>query len=183
MNPLKACYILMLTILLSSCEFNCSMGDKSSVKTKPVTTNDHSGLTGATIRNDIDVEASGVKISEVYLMDADNKFLDENITKLGEKIYLVIKADTGWVKENGKSFLGASERISTSQGKVVVDAPDIFKEYETEGLPADKANLVDLSARITEADPGVENFVVKFRVWDKKGNGEVKGQYKFSIKN
>jgi len=183
MNLTKTCYFFMLTVLLSSCEFNCSAGgDKSVVTTKSVSSDNNSALTGAVIKNDIDVEASGVKISEVYLMDADNNYLTENITRLNEKIYLVIKADTGWVKENDLSFIGASERISTASGHVIVDAANIFKDYETTGLPADKAHLINLSALITEADPGVENFVVQFKVWDKKGKGEVKGKYKFGIK-
>lgn len=183
MNLTKACYFFILAASLSSCEFNCSTGgNKSVVATKPVSSDDKSELNGAIIKNEIDVEASGVKISEVYLMDADNNYMDENVTRLNEKIYLVIKADTGWVKENDLSFIGASERISTSSGRVIVDAADIFKDYETTGLPADKAHLINLSALITEVDPGIENFVVQFKVWDKKGKGEVKGKYKFSIK-
>jgi hypothetical protein len=86
------------------------------------------------------------------------------------------------VKENNRSYIGASERILTAEGKVILDAPDIFKDYEATGLPADKANAISLSARITEADPGVENFVVQFRIWDKIGKGEIKGKYKFRIR-
>lgn len=183
MNLARPCYFIMLAVSLSSCDFNCSVGgDKSVVTTKPVSSDNNSALSGAIIKNEIDVEAAGVKISEVYLMDADNNYLTENVTRLNEKIYLVIKADTGWIKENDRSFIGASERISTSSGKVIVDAVDVFKEYEATGLPADKAHLINLSALITEADPGIENFVVQFKVWDKKGNGEVRGKYKFSIK-
>jgi hypothetical protein len=172
----------MLATSLSSCEFNCSAGSDKAVKTKTVTSEENTTLSGATIKNDVDIEATGVKIAEVYLMDDDRNYLPENVAKLNEKIHLVIKADTGWVKEKGLSFLGASERISTSTGKVIVDAADIFKEYEATGLPADKANIISLSARITEADPGLEDFVVQFRVWDKKGKGEVKGKYKFKIR-
>lgn len=109
--------------------------------------------------------------------------LTENITRIGEKIYVIIKLDTGWVKENGKSFIGASERISTSAGRVVVDAVDIFKDYELTGVDSDDAKFISLSAVIKEADPGLEKFVVSFRVWDKKGKGEIRGKYNFKIIN
>jgi len=167
-------------IALSSCNF--AAGDKKEVKTKPVTSKDNTTLNGATIKNDIDIDVTGVKLKEAYLVDADYKPLAENKAGLGEKIHIVIKMDTGWVKEDGKSFIGASERILTSSGKVVVSADDIFKDYETTGLDAKDTKVVSLSAVITQADPGVNNFEVQFRVWDKKSSAEVKGKYYFSLK-
>jgi hypothetical protein len=182
MSALKLCYALMLGSLLTGCSFNCSVGESKSLKSKTVTSSDSSPLGGAIIKNDIEVEATGVKVSEVYLRDANGDRLAENITRIGEKIYVVVKTDTGWVKENGKSFVGASERISTSEGKVLVDATDIFIDHEATGIPADDAGAISLSAVITEADPGLEVFTVQFRVWDKRSKGEIRGKYKFKIK-
>lgn len=173
--------MIMLATLLSSCEMSCSVGDNKS-KTKTVTSSDNSAIHGAVIKNDIDIEVTGVKLKEAYLVDKDYKLLTENKTRVGEKIYLVIKVDTGWVKENGKSFLGASERISTFGGNVIVNADDIFKDYQITGLDATDAKVVSLSAVLTEVKSGVDDFVVQFRVWDKKGAGEIKGKYKFKIK-
>ncbi len=167
-------------IILSSCNFTA--GNKNDVKIKPVTSKDNTTLNGATIKNDIDIDVTGVKLKEAYLVDADYKPLAENKAAIGEKIHIVIKMDTGWVKEDGKSFIGASERILTSSGKVVVSADDIFKDYETTGLDAKDTKVVSLSAIITQADPGVDNFEVQFRVWDKKSSAEVKGKYYFSLK-
>ena len=172
----------MLLALISSCKYSCSAGEGKHVKTKTITSDVNTALNGAVIKNDIDIEAQGIKLREAYLLDAENKPLAENVASLEEKIYLVIQTDTGWIKENGKSFIGAGERISTAEGKVIVDATDIFSEYDGTGLPADKAGAITLSARITQVDPGVENFIVKFRVWDKRGNGEIKGTYKFRIR-
>jgi len=172
----------MLATLLPACNFNCSIGESKPVKAKTVTSGDKSPLNGAVIKNDIEVEATAVKVKQVYLLDANKNLLEENVTGIGEKIYVVIKTDTGWVKESGRSFIGASERISTSAGRVIVDAADVFSDYETSGTPAGDAGLISLSAVITEADPGLENFTVQFRVWDKRGNGEIKGKYKFRIR-
>ncbi len=182
MRSVKIHYIIILAALLTSCDFKCSVGNnKPATKTKTVTSSDNSALNGAIIKNDIELEVTGVKLKEAYLLDADNNLLKENKTRVGEKIYLVIKVDTGWVKENGKSFIGASERISTSGGNVIVNAEDIFKDYDATGLDAVDSKVISLSAVITELKAAGGNFVVQFRVWDKKGSGEIKGKYKFSI--
>ena len=105
MKKVKVCYLIMLVILITSCKFNCSVGEsKSGVKTKAVSSADETALTGGVIKNDIELEATGVKLAAAYLLDAEKNLLTENITRVGEKIYIVIKTDTGWTKENGKSF-------------------------------------------------------------------------------
>jgi hypothetical protein len=181
MKKLILVYAAIFCIALNSCNF--SVGDKKAgVKTKEFTSEDNTALKGAIIKNDIEVDATGVKVKEVYLVDADYKPLTENKTRIGEKIHIVIKMDTGWVKENGKSFIGASEKVLTSAGRVVLSADDFFKEQEETGLDTRDATVISLSAIITEADPGLDNFEVRFRVWDKKGAGEVKGKYYFSLK-
>ena len=181
MKKLTLVYAATCCIVLNSCTL--TVGDKKAeLKTKTVTSEDNTTLNGAIIKNDIEVDATGVKVKEVYLVDAEYKPLTENKARVGEKIHIVIKMDTGWVKENGKSFIGASERILTSSGKVVVSADDIFKEQELTGLDPEDTKVISLSAIITQANPGVDNFEVQFRVWDKKGAGEVKGKYYFSLK-
>jgi hypothetical protein len=183
MKKLNLLYLIMFCIAFSSCDFKCSVGNtKSGVKTKTVTSADNTTLNGAIIKNNIDIEATGVKLKTAYLVDEKENLLKENIAGLNEKIYLVLKTDTGWVKENGKSLIGAGERISTSAGKVLVDADDIFKNEEATGMKAEETEVISLSAVITQADPGIEDFLVQFRVWDKKGKGEIKGKYKFSLK-
>lgn len=181
MRVLSILYSIMIAFLLNSCEVKCSAGSSSDVKPKIVSSADNNALNGATIKNDIEIEATAVKLKEAYLVDANKEPLTENKAKVGEKIYAVIILDTGWVKENGRSFIGASERVSTPAGKVIVNADDIFKDYETEGIDQKDASYITLSAVISQADEGLENFVVQFRVWDKKGSGEVKGKYKFRL--
>lgn len=182
MKKLTLIYAVMCCTVLSSCDFKCSVGDnKPAVKTKPVSSEDNTTLNGAIIKNDIDLEVTGVKLKEAYLVDANYNLLKENEAAIGEKIYVVITLDTGWVKENGKSFVGAGERISTKAGRVLVDADDIFKEQGLTGIDVEDSKVISLSALITDANPG-DDFVVKFRVWDKKGTGEVRGKYNFSLK-
>ena len=181
MRKLKPGYLFVLYILICSCNFTVA-DKKADVKTKPVTSEDNTTLNGAIIKNDIDIDVTGVKLKEAYLVDANYKPLTENKARIGEKIYIVIKMDTGWVKQNGKSFIGASERILTPAGRVVVSADDIFKDQEITGLDANDTKEISLSAIITEADPGLNKFEVQFRVWDKKSSAEVKCKYHFSLK-
>ncbi len=182
MEKVKIGYIIILAVSLAGCEVKCSSGNNEpGVKTKTVTSSDNSPLNGAIIKNDIELEATGVKVKEAYLVDADKNLLTENVTRVGEKIYIVIKLDTGWVKENGKSFIGASERISTKAGTVVLDTDDMFKDYTETGIDAEDGKVIRFSAVITKVNSGVDEFVVQFKVWDKKGKGEVKGKYKFKL--
>lgn len=179
---MKKLTLIFLVCCITSGSCNFSSGDKNTgVKTKTVTSDDNTTLNGAIIKNDIDIDVKGVKLKEAYLVDADYNPLPENKARVGQKIYIVIKMDTGWVKENGKSFIGASERILTSKGRVVVSADDIFKDYDLTGLDAKDTKVISLSAVITQADPDVNKFEVQFRVWDKKSSAEVKGKYYFSL--
>jgi len=176
----RLCYLIMLIILISSCKFSCSAGGNSS-EHKISSPEENNAIKGAVIKNDIDLEVTGVKLKNAYLADIDGNPMTENKARVGEKIYAIILLDTGWIKENDKSFIGASERISTSEGKVIVSADDIFKDYETTGVDATDAKFIKLSAVITEGSTATNDYVVNFRVWDKKGAGEVKGKYKFTI--
>jgi hypothetical protein len=181
MRTVTIIYTLMLVVMINSCEAKCSAGGSADPKPKGASSGDNNALNGAIIKNDIEIEATGVKLKEAYLVDADKNPLKENTTRVGEKIYAVITLDTGWVKVNGRSFIGASERIVTPEGRVVVNADDIFKVYDAEGIDKDDAAFITLSAVISSAGEGTDKFVVHFRLWDKKGSGEIKGKYKFSL--
>jgi hypothetical protein len=184
MTILTKIYALAILFTLTSCQFSCNVGDKKNNKENTVISGsdkENAALAGTTIKNDIEVEAKDVKVKEVYLANANGTPLQKNEARLYEKIYVVIKLDTGWTKINGKSYVGAGERISTSEGTVVVDAEDIFKDNEAEGFSPKDAAVISLSAVITRKAEGIDNYAVQFKAWDKKGAGEVKGKYKFKI--
>lgn len=184
MTTITKIYALAISIALAGCQYSCNVGEKKENKENVVKSGsdkENAALSGTIIKNDIDVEAKDVKVKEVYLANADGMPLEKNEAKLNEKIFVVIKLDTGWTKINGKSYVGAGERISTSAGAVVVDAEDIFKDNEAEGFSPKDAGVISLSAVITRKAEGIDNYAVQFKTWDKKGTGEVKGKYKFKI--
>jgi hypothetical protein len=169
--------------MLASCEFSVSTKKDDKTTTKEVLSSESNGpLTGATVKNDIDLDAKGVKVKEAYLMDENRNLLSENEVEEGKSVRCVVKLDTGWTKYDGKSYVGASEKIISGSGKVVLDEADLFKDYNESGVSATDAGVLSVLATITRKEPGMDDYKVQFRMWDKKGSGEVTGSFKFKVK-
>ena len=81
MNKVKVCYILMLCALFASCDIG---GSESDRKSKPINYADNPAFKDAVIKNDVELEGSGVKLKEAYLMNKDQKRLTANEVKVGE---------------------------------------------------------------------------------------------------
>ena len=104
------------------------------------------------------------------------------LVALGEKISLILNIENGWTEIDGKSFIGATEKITTDNGSVILDSDDLFASYD-QGMNASNAKIITLKARITQAPAiPVDYYIVNFKVWDKKGSGVITGKYKFYIK-
>jgi hypothetical protein len=174
---------LCVSILLSSCEFQCSVGDTKKTKAKegdqkPVVKD------GATLYNGIQLSSGNVKVNKAYLLFKDNneRVPEDNFVDFKSPVRLVISLAEGWKVEDGKSWIGASEKIVAEGGTVLIDEKDLFESY-TSGVPAEDAKLISLIATIT---PGPQtapaSYTISFRVWDKKGEGYVEGSYKLNSK-
>jgi hypothetical protein len=175
--------LLVLASVLSGCEFNCSVGKTDNgTTTKTVSSQDGGGLTGAVIKNDIELEASDVKVSRAYLSVDNGTPLDSNVVDLKQKISCTVVADTGWTKIDGKTFIGTSERVTGSDGTVLLDAKDLFVEYDSTGLSAEDAKVITISATVSSKIPGVDMYKVEFKIWDKKANGMITGKFKFRVR-
>jgi hypothetical protein len=140
-----------------------------------------SSLKGAVIKNNIWIEAYGIKVKAAYLMTPDAQYKPTNTAKLNEKVIVTIELDTGWTKIAGKSYLGAYEQIIDAAGTVILDTEDLFADYDKEGLGADIAKNINLSAIIDSIQPDLNEFTVRFKIWDKKGPGVIIGSFKLII--
>lgn len=140
-----------------------------------------SSLKGATIKNNIWIESYDVKVNAAYLMTPEAQLKTTNTAKLNERVILTIELDTGWTKIAGKSYIGAFEQIIDAAGTVILDSEDLFAAYDKEGLAADIAMNINLSAIIDSIQPGQNEFTVRFKVWDKRGKGVVLGSFKLII--
>ena len=178
----KSCRLLIASAIITSIMACGNNGESQVVKgTTEKSEDNKSPLKGATIKNNIDIEASNVKVKAAYLMTENAEYKQDNTAKLNEKVILTIELDTGWTKHNGMTYLGASEQIFDKDGTVLLDAKDLFSSFDEKGLESKLAHNINLTAFIESMQPGYEEVTVKFKVWDKKGNGEVKGKYKFKI--
>jgi hypothetical protein len=163
-----------MALVSVSCEFKTELktaSDKNTAKPNE-----------SKIRNGITLQTGGLKVSQAFLLYEDGALVPEtNEAKVGQKIVLRLIVDGGWKEENGKVFPAASEKILTNTGEVVLNNDDLFGPM-TEGVATKDAQYITLSAVITRIDKLYDYFVVRFRVWDKKGTADVTGSYKLYIK-
>src|SRR5215204_3729174 len=156
-------------ILFCSCEF--TVKQEPSSDNKPVSK-------GSKIRNGIELKTTGdLKVSQAFLLFEDGSLVpSSNEAKVNQEVNLRLIIEGGFTQTNGMVEIGASERIETSTGQVLLDEKDLFSNLGE--IEAARAEALTLKAVITRLDKLYDYFLVSFRVWDKKGNGEVTGSYK-----
>jgi hypothetical protein len=164
----------MLAFTLSSCQFECSVGDNKKEPEGKAKVQDDTR-----VYNDIKVKSYKAKLKRAYLQFEDGtRVPDDNFVNFSQPVNLILDMDGGWVVEGGKVFLGASEKIIGENGQVLVDAEDLFSAYTNDGISATDAKRVNIEAAIQlreNAPP--TSFSVQFRVWDKKSDGYIEGSY------
>ena len=132
------------------------------------------------IRNDIELQSKGLKVSQAFLVYDDGKLVPEdNSTNVGQPVNLRLIIEDGWQQKDGKVFVGASERIESSEGDVLLDEKDLFQNISS--VRPEEAQYITLTANISKLNRLYDYFLVTFRVWDKNGDGEVTGSYKLRI--
>jgi hypothetical protein len=133
------------------------------------------------IRNDIKLTTSGIEVKQAFLLFEDGRLVpSDNKVEVGQKVNLRLIIE-GWDATDGKVMLGASERISTDEGSVVLNEEDLFAAYP-DGIDVKAAEFVTLSAVITSITRLFKYFEVSFRVWDKRTNENVVGSYRLYLK-
>jgi hypothetical protein len=132
------------------------------------------------IRNDIQLQTSRLKLGQAFLLYEDGTLVPaENVTNVGKPVKLRLIIDDGWNKEDGNVYIGASEKIETSDGQVLLDEKDLFSDLTS--VKAEDAKYLSLTANISRIDKLYDYLLVSFRVWDKRGAGEVTGSYRLHI--
>lgn len=125
-------------------------------------------------------ESGGVKLKRAFLMFDDGRVVPTgNKAMIGEQVNLLLIVE-GWEEKDGKVYLGASEKITSAEGAVVLDEKDLFATFQDGIAPVD-AQTITLSAVITGQRQATDHYKVSFRVWDKTGKGEITGSYKFHV--
>jgi hypothetical protein len=133
------------------------------------------------IRNNIQLDTKDVKVSQAFLLFQNGSLVPEtNETNVGKPVKLRLIIDKGWKETNGKVSIGASEKIETHDGQLVLDEKDLFSNIKE--LNGADAHFITLTATISRLEKLYDYFLVSFRVWDKNGSGEITGSYKLYIK-
>lgn len=169
----------LVMIMILACQDTAKSEAKSK---KPETeTASEDKTSDKNIRNQIEINSEGVTIRQAFLMFEDGKLVpDDNMVEVGQKVLLrlILK---GWKEEDGKVFLGASEKITTDEGQVLLDEQNLFASYAS-GVDPKEAEMITLTAVITRVDRLYKYFKVSFRVWDDKSTDNVSGYYQLYLK-
>lgn len=131
--------------------------------------------------NDISIETKGsVEVYRAFLsFESGDLVPSSNVTSLGKPVYLNLNITKGWKEDEGTVSLGASERISSDNGTVFLDEPDLFQNYNS--ISAEDAKFIRLKAVVNSKTGPIKYFVVDYKVWDKNGDGVITGSYKFYV--
>lgn len=124
-------------------------------------------------------ESGGLLVTRSFLTDENGNLVKAgNVVAEGEAVFLNLVIKEGWIAEKGKVSIGATQTITTEDGEPVLSSPDLFAGT---AIPEDRAGSLQLKTIITKTRPETKDFLVSFRVWDKLGAGELRGQYRLSL--
>jgi hypothetical protein len=161
--------ILLFAGMLYSCEVKVNVPGVSK------------NSSASKIRNGIDVNAKGVKVEQAFLTYDDGSLVDEtNTTSVNKKLKInfVVK---GWKVENNKVALEANEKITTSDGNVIMDEQELFSKGGLEAISAADAEYPRLSVVINQVNKLYDFYLVSFKIWNKGTDQSIEGKYKFHI--
>ena len=171
--------VLLLSAAIAACNNSANTDTAEKAETKKTAS---AGSASQNVRNDVSINASGLNVQQAFLIFEDGKLVpQDNKVEVGQQVNLRLIID-GWKAVNGKVFIGASEKIATDEGLVMLNEPDLFAAYTENGVNPADAGMITLSAVITRVEKLVKYFEVSFRVWDKKSNDNVTGSYKLYLK-
>jgi hypothetical protein len=133
------------------------------------------------IYNGIELEAHLVKVRKAYLVfDDGERVPDNNVVDFSKPVKMTVFVDSGWTEHENQVMLGASEKVTTDEGRVLLSEKDLFvKNHRTSSIPAEDARILSLTVTLKLAGNSEPGFVtISFTIWDKMGIGYVKGQYR-----
>lgn len=163
---------ILPVIFLYSCEVKVNT-DKKDDSTKTMSSKDK-------FRNGIRFDVKGgLKVEQAFLTYADGPLVDEkNITSVGRPLVLNLVVD-GWKSDSDSLRVGASEKVTASEGTVVLNENDLFADNRS--VSKKDARFLTLQVVLNKLKMLVDYFLVDFKFWNKDADQSVTGQYKFYI--
>jgi hypothetical protein len=147
-----------------------------------VNTPQSAGKAGAgKIRNGIKLNAKGVTVEQAFLTYEDGSLVDEsNTTSVNRKIKINFVV-SGWKEEDGKVALEANEKVTTSDGDVIMDEKELFSGGGLTTVSAEDAQFPRLSVVVNQVNKLYDFYLVSFRIWNRGTDQSIEGEYKFYI--
>ncbi len=133
------------------------------------------------IRNGIKIAATGeAKVEQAFLTYVDNgSFVsDSNVSNINRPVKLNLIV-TGWKAASGKLFLDAGEKITTSEGDVILDEKDMFKDANP--VSEKDAGYLSFQCVITRLNKLFDYFLVEVAARNKDTDQQVKARFKLHI--
>jgi len=170
---------ILVSCTLSSCEFHCSVGKTDETPKKTIEDPKPVVQEGAAIYNHIEAKADHLQLKEAFLVDGNGDHIpSDNKVDLNGNIKLVLLIGDGWTVNNDTVLLGASEKVTTDEGRVMMEENDLFSSMPR-GVSAKDAKIIGISVNFRNSTGPLPPWLdVAFRVWDKKGEGSITGSYK-----
>ncbi len=174
----------LLSIFLSSCEVRCHAGSEVGGDKPKERSNKPIIQDGAAIYNGIELVSDKVKISKAYLVfdDDGSRIPEGNFVDFERPVKLLLVIDSGWVEENSRVRLSASEKVIAENKTTIFERSDLFDEYLIEGINAADAKILGLTVSFTTVEGAPTYFAIFFDVRDKMGKGFIKGSYRLYSK-
>ncbi|MBK6828675.1 MAG: hypothetical protein IPG86_18295 [Chitinophagaceae bacterium] len=178
MKPVSSSLVLLcLTLILSSCSFNCQIGnDTAEEKTKPRVKDE------MLLYNGIELTTRNMRVGKAYLVTNDGqaeRIDDDNVVDLEKGVKLILLIKEGWKEINDRVWLDASLLVTNSSGETVLEKENMFAKYGEEGLSAADAKIIGLSVYFKgENTARPDTYHVSFKISDQKGEASLEGSYK-----
>ena len=183
----RFCLFCCITVILSSCEFRCHVGNSKEKADQPGHEYKPVKKDGALLYNGIHLVARAVQVEKAFLVTDEEEAArigEDNFVEFKRGVKMVLRTGEGWKAVDGRVRIGASMRAVLENGKVLVEEQDLFRSYDEKGIGAEDSKLISLSLYLkqiwTSQEPVTIN--VSFKVWDKQSDAFVEGDYTIHTK-
>ena len=121
-------------------------------------------------------------VDDVILSIGDEQCTNKEFP-LESQVYMSFLGVDGFNDVDGKVYPGLSVKVTNPDHQEIINAADLFAQYDAEGLSPEMAS--ELSSNITIGNPmqSGEQYHWHIAIWDKKGNGIIEAEMDFTVIN
>lgn len=124
---------------------------------------------------------SGFAVENIYVVDAEDKQLNDNEVPLDSKFSIVFEGIENYIVKEGKVFPGLSIEVTDEAGTKILDEADLLNSY-TDGFDPATASVLRGSVTVGNPMQVGQTYLCKIRVYDKNSEAEIITEMKFTVK-